>query len=175
MNIGGTQSGQQSAYVGKGTDTSQNTFNMDGVTITDMAAVGSSPTYYDFDAFQEIQVGTGGTDASIATPGVTLNMVTKRGTNVVHGSGRIFYTPWELQANNLPREARDEGYTNATVDRVSRLQSGGLGIQDYGVEVGGPLWPERWGIPPWSAPSGWRPWPSRSWWPPRSWSPRPEG
>ncbi|MEP6768436.1 MAG: carboxypeptidase-like regulatory domain-containing protein, partial [Acidobacteriota bacterium] len=75
LNIGGNQSGQQSSYIGKGADGSQNVFNVDGVTITDMAAVGSSPTYYDFDAFQEMQVSTGGTDPSVSTPGVTLNMV----------------------------------------------------------------------------------------------------
>src|SRR6185369_883770 len=36
LNIAGNQSGQQSAYIGMGTDTTQNAFNMDGVTITDM-------------------------------------------------------------------------------------------------------------------------------------------
>ncbi len=142
LNIGGNQSGQQSSYIGKGADGSQNVFNVDGVTITDMAAVGSSPTYYDFDAFQEMQVSTGGTDPSVSTPGVTLNMVTKRGTNEVHGSGRYFATPAELQANNAPQEAKDQGLTNKTVDRVSRAGTG-AGIQDYGVEAGGPLWQDH--------------------------------
>ncbi len=142
LNIGGNQSGQQSSYIGKGADGSQNVFNVDGVTITDMAAVGSSPTYYDFDAFQEMQVSTGGTDPSVSTPGVTLNMVTKRGTNEVHGSGRYFATPAELQANNAPQEAKEQGLTNKKVDRVSRAGTG-AGIQDYGVEAGGPLWQDH--------------------------------
>ena len=142
LNIGGNQSGQQSAYIGKGADAGQNVFNVDGVTITDMAAVGSSPTYYDFDAFQEMQVSTGGSDPSISTPGVTLNMVTKRGTNTVHGSGRYFATPAELQANNIPQEAKDQGLTNRTVDRISKAGTG-AGIQDYGVEAGGPLWQDH--------------------------------
>ena len=103
LNIAGNQSGQQSAYIGMGTDTTQNAFNMDGVTITDMAALGSSPTYYDFDQFQEIQVATGGADPSIAVPGVTLNMVTKRGANEPHGSARYFYSPGELQATTPRR------------------------------------------------------------------------
>src|SRR6266550_3993472 len=38
LNVGGNQSGQQSIYVGKGADGAQNTWNMDGVNITDMAA-----------------------------------------------------------------------------------------------------------------------------------------
>src|SRR6202165_2409456 len=49
INVGGSQSGQQSVYVGKGTTGDQNTWNVDGVNITDMGAAGSSPTYYDFD------------------------------------------------------------------------------------------------------------------------------
>ena len=142
LNIGGNQSGQQSSYIGKGADAGQNVFNVDGVTITDMAAVGSSPTYYDFDAFQEMQVTTGGSDPSISTPGVTLNMVTKRGTNTVHGSGRYFATPGELQAHNIPQEAKDQGLTNKTVDRISTAGTG-AGIQDYGVEAGGPLWQDH--------------------------------
>ena len=56
-----------------------------GVTITDMGALGSSPTYYDFESFQEIQASTGGSDVTASSPGVQLNMVTKRGTNDVHG------------------------------------------------------------------------------------------
>jgi hypothetical protein len=142
LNIGGNQSGQQSAYIGKGADAGQNVFNVDGVTITDMAAVGSSPTYYDFDAFQEMQVSTGGSDPSISTPGVTLNMVTKRGTNDVHGSGRYFATPGQMQAHNIPQEAKDQGLTNETVDRISTAGTG-AGIQDYGVEAGGPLWQDH--------------------------------
>jgi len=58
VNVGGAESGQQSNFLGKGTATGDNTWNLDGIPITDMGALGSSPTYYDFDMFQEIQVGT---------------------------------------------------------------------------------------------------------------------
>jgi len=134
MNVGGSQSGQQDNYVGKGTDPSQNAWNVDGVTITDMAATGSSPTYYDFDAFQEMQATTGGSDPSIAVPGVTLNMVTKRGTNEVHGSARVFITDNKFQAHNIPGEAKRQGIT--ATNAIS-------GIQDYGVEAGGPIVPDK--------------------------------
>ena len=53
VNVGGSESGQQSTYVAKGADSSQNMWNLDGVTITDMGASGSSPNYYDFDSFEE--------------------------------------------------------------------------------------------------------------------------
>lgn len=145
LNVAGNQSGQQSVYIGMGTDSTQNAFNMDGVTITDMAALGSSPAYYDFDQFQEMQVATGGTDPSVAVPGVTLNMVTKRGTNEPHGSARYFVSPGELQANNIPQEAKDQGFTNATMNQICTLgcKGAGAGIQDYGVETGGALWQDK--------------------------------
>src|SRR4029078_7673480 len=51
INVGGNESGQQSNYVGKGTVSAQSTWNVDGVNITDVGALGSSPSYYDFDSF----------------------------------------------------------------------------------------------------------------------------
>jgi hypothetical protein len=128
---GANNNGQQSVFVGKGTNFGNNAWNMDGVSITDLAATGASPTYYDFDAFQEIQMTTGGSDPSIAASGVTLNMVTKRGTNDVHGSARIFLTPEETESTNIPDEAIEQGIT-----ATNRIDS----VRDYGAEVGGPAW-----------------------------------
>src|SRR6266576_2274336 len=92
LNVGGSESGQQSNYTAKGVTGDQATWNVDGVNITDVGALGSSPTYYDFDSFEEMQVTTGGTDPRIMTPGVQLNMVTMRGTNDFKGSSRYFRT-----------------------------------------------------------------------------------
>src|SRR6202171_2327905 len=77
INVGGSQSGQQSVYDAKGAQVRDSTWNMDGVNITDMGATGSSPLYFDFDSFEEMQITTGGSDPRIETPGVSLNMVTK--------------------------------------------------------------------------------------------------
>ena len=128
---GSNNNGQQSVFTGKGTNFTSTAWNIDGISITDLAAAGGSPTYYDFDAFQEMQMTTGGSDPSIATPGVTINMITKRGSNDIHGSARIYDTPVETEAFNLPQEARDQGIT-----RTNRIDN----VQDYGVEVGGPAW-----------------------------------
>ena len=134
INIGGSESGQQSNYVSKGTNSSQATWNVDGVNITDVGALGSSPTYYDFDAFEEMQVTTGGTDVRIQTPGVQLNMVTKRGTNDLSGSARFLHTSGDLQADpRLPEEAR------SYLARLNEINK----IDDYGVEAGGPLLRDR--------------------------------
>ena len=50
-----------------------------------MAATGASPTYFNFDNFEEIQVSTAGQDIKQPTGGMGLNLVVKRGTNQFHG------------------------------------------------------------------------------------------
>jgi hypothetical protein len=134
INVGGTQSGQQSVYVSKGAPRADGTWNVDGVNITDMGATGSSPTYYDFDTFEEMQITTGGSDPRIQTSGVQMNMVTKRGTNDINGSARYLYVPGSTSAEaTVPNEA--SGYLSAT-NEVNY-------VRDYGAEVGGPLWRDR--------------------------------
>jgi Ca-activated chloride channel family protein len=63
VNVGGKESGQQARYVGPGSGGDQAVWSVDGMVVTDMAATGSSPGYYDFDVFGEMQVTTGGSDA----------------------------------------------------------------------------------------------------------------
>ena len=45
VNVGGAESGQQSNYQAKGANPDQNTWNIDGIAITDMGSLGASPTY----------------------------------------------------------------------------------------------------------------------------------
>ncbi len=133
VNVAGSESGQQSNFSGKGSNAG--TFSVDGVNLTDMAALGASAGYYDFDSFQEMQVISGGADASIAGSGTHLNMVTKRGTNEVHGSARIFVVSDHFESTNTPPEAQEEG----VVGSGNHIES----LQDYGVEAGGPVWKDH--------------------------------
>jgi Carboxypeptidase regulatory-like domain/TonB-dependent Receptor Plug Domain len=133
-NVGGTQSGQQSGYVSRGSGTGNNKWSIDGVDITDMSATGASPIYYDFDMLQEMQVTTGGADASQQTGGVGINFVTRSGTNRFRGSGRYYLTDESLQGDNVTDDVK--------------LQRSGSGqpiqnIKDYGFEVGGPIVPSK--------------------------------
>lgn len=130
QNVGGNKSGQQSAFVSHGAAGGNTMWNVDGVTLTDMAATGASATYYDFDAFEEIQITTGGNDASMQTGGINLNMVTKSGTNTLRGSGRLFVTDERFQADNSTAELRAQGAGSG-----NPIQN----IRDYGFEAGGPI------------------------------------
>ncbi len=137
VNVGGAESGQQSNYQAKGASGGENTWNIDGVPITDMSALGSSPTYYDFDMFQEMQVTTGGADVNSATPGVALNFVLKSGSNTPHGSARIYFENEDMQGDNMPEDLR------ARLGGASKKGNRMNEYKDYGGEVGGPLWKDR--------------------------------
>src|SRR5215471_18819799 len=108
VNVAGSESGQQSVLTAHGSSATSGTFTVDGVNLTDMSALGASAGYYDFDSFQEMQVITGGSDAAIQGSGAHLNMVTKRGTNEVHGSARLFAVDHHFQSDNLPDEAKTQ-------------------------------------------------------------------
>jgi len=147
VNVGGNESGQQSAFVGPGSGGDQAVWAVDGVVITDMAALGSTPAYFDFDSFEEMQVSTGGSDTTNATPGVTLNIVTKRGTNEWRGSGRFYKADESWQSNldigsvklgkDIPSTAANEKQT--AFKQGNRIVS----VEDYGAEVGGPIIKDR--------------------------------
>lgn len=97
MNVGGTGFTlfRPEEFVGKGARGGQNIFNLDGATVS---LGGFSASFFDFDSLASVTVVTGGSDPSIASPGVTVNLVTKRGTNELEGSARAVYIdggPWE--------------------------------------------------------------------------------
>ena len=127
-NVGGRNSGQMEGYNAFGSGSNKQ-WSMDGATVTDMAS-NSAPTYYDFEMFEEIQIQTGGMDASQESGGVSVNMITKSGGNQLKGSGRVFTVDQRLQSKNAPAEVVAQG--------------GGAGNPlknntEYGVEVGGPI------------------------------------
>lgn len=134
VNVGGSESGVQPQFVSKGATTEQTAYNVEGINTTDMIVAGSSSSYYDFGAFEEIQITTGGTDPRIQTPGAQVNMVTKRGTNDLAGSMRYFVTSGSTQASRkVPAEAAS--YINKTTEVDD--------IREWGVEAGGPLIRDR--------------------------------
>jgi hypothetical protein len=129
-NVGGNMSGQQSNYVSRGGMPFNNKWSLDGVDITDMAATGASPTYYDFDAFEEMTITTGGVDVTQQTGGVGINLVTKSGSDRFRGSSRFYDTNHRLESQNITDEQRAQGATSG-----NPIQD----IQDYGIEAGGPI------------------------------------
>ena len=148
VNIAGNENGQQATSSSKGQPSAENTWNLDGMVITDMSATGASSTYFDFGAFQEITVTTGGTDLAMATGGAGINITTSRGTNAFHGSARYMVADEGLSFGNIddqdqspftpnslamdPRLRNTDGSYRDQGDRIKK-------ITDYGFELGGPI------------------------------------
>src|SRR5512140_2301525 len=138
-NVGGNESGQQSGFVAKGDATggmgrnqgANNIWSVDGIDITDPAALGGSALYYDFDMFEELNVTTGGAaDVTVQTGGVALNMVTRRGGNRMTLAGRFYLTDNFFQSSNLTPELKAQG-----VKATNKIQQ----IKDFGFNAGGPI------------------------------------
>ncbi|MEJ2085734.1 MAG: carboxypeptidase regulatory-like domain-containing protein [Acidobacteriota bacterium] len=137
VDVGGSDSDQQAIFRSQGTASWENDYVLDGVQIS---SGGSTTTYYDFDQFEEIQLATGGNDVTKNTMGVSISLVTKRGTNEMRGSARFFLTDDDGYFGIL--EQADPGWSESDLgpgqtdyvgDSIDR-------IQDYGLEAGGPAW-----------------------------------
>ena len=136
VNVGGNQSAVAGGpdFITKGSGNV--VYQVDGATTTDntygnpfQRQNGGTNTFFDFSTFQDVEVATGGSVVEQQTSGVTINVVTKRGTNEFHGDARFNYAAGNWQSNNTPQEAVDEGIQT---DRTKMLR-------DYGADLGGPI------------------------------------
>jgi hypothetical protein len=119
--VGGTSGGLQGTFSARGTASAQNTSFLNGVNVGDPAAIGAAGFYYDFDAFDDIQVSTGAHDITVPTSGVFLNMVTKSGGENWHGRLTGAWLGDATQTQNIDDNLLRYGFrpqTNA-VDYVS--------------------------------------------------------
>jgi hypothetical protein len=140
IDVGGATSSTQAGFRGLATDSGQNDYVLDGMQITDNTLGNGSPTYYDFDQFEELQILTGGNDVTKNTPGISISLVTKRGANEMRGSGRFLLTYGDgyfgvLEQANPGFDPDDlgpgqENFVGNTIDR----------LMDYGFEAGGAAW-----------------------------------
>jgi len=99
LNVGGSSSGQQVGLTSRGTGSNVQ-WNLEGGSITDLAS-NSSPTYFNFDSFDQISVTNGGGDVSVQSSGLSINLVTKSGSNVFKGSAVGTFENDKMQNNNV--------------------------------------------------------------------------
>ncbi len=144
-NVGGSESGNQSGFVAKGLlNTSNNIWTLDGMDITDPNAIGASLIFYDFDTFEQIYISTGGNDLSLQTGGVAINLLTGRGSNKHHLSGRFYFTDSTFEAK-IKKElfwwdsVIQSGYFPGYYLSEKPVNN----IKDYGFNVGGPILKEK--------------------------------
>jgi hypothetical protein len=130
--VGGTSGGLQGTFSARGTASAQNTSFLNGINVGDPAAIGAAGFYYDFDAFDDIQVSTGAHDITVPTSGVFLNMITKTGGNKWGGSSTFTWTGQQLQGRND---------TSPTLQAYGFRPNGNTSdfVSDVNVAAGGPL------------------------------------
>jgi Carboxypeptidase regulatory-like domain len=133
VNVGGSASGQQPTLSVFGTSSNVQ-WNFEGGNITDMSS-NSSPSYFNFDSFQEIQVVTGGGDVSVQSAGLFINLVTKSGSNVFKGTGTVTFANHDLQAQNVSEALFNAGGSNGTGLSGNPMHR----VAVYDAEVGGPI------------------------------------
>lgn len=130
--VGGTSGGLQGTFSARGTNSSQNTSFLNGVNVGDPAAIGAAGFYYDFDAFDDIQVSTGAHDITVPTSGVFLNMITKTGGNKWNGGATFTYLNDGMQGRND---------TSPVLQKYGFRPGGNTSdfVSDANLTVGGPL------------------------------------
>ena len=126
FDVGGSRAGTQTDYQAYGLS-GQVRVMADGANVTENT--GGEP-YFDFGAFEEVQLGTSSNDASMPTPGVMISTVIKSGGNEVKGDVYVDYEHANLQSRNVTDELRRLG-----VGEGSRITK----YWDPNVNVGGPF------------------------------------
>ena len=127
-NVGGNLSGQQTSFSAMGSGTNQQ-WKINGAVISDIASGNSSPTYYDFDSFEEIQITTGGADASQQGAGVQVNFITESGSNKLHRLRPLLQHERQVfRQVGLPGEQRHRRHAQSGAAGGNPIQN----IRDYG-------------------------------------------
>jgi hypothetical protein len=130
-NVGGSGSGGQPTISSRGTSANVQ-WNLEGGSTTDLRS-NTSASYYNFDSLEQIEVINGGADVSVQSSGVSINLITKSGSNVFKGSTVATLTNDRMQFQNVNEELFKRGtggfLSGAPLNRVSNVT----------FEFGGPI------------------------------------
>jgi len=126
--VGGTAAGTQQNYSNYGTSTGGNKPTIDGVDTREDA--GGAGFYYDYGAFQEVQIKAMGNDAEMSVPGTQLLGILKSGGDKFRGSAMYSWETPSLQADNITDDLRARG-----VKEGNPL----IAYHDSNVDLGGPV------------------------------------
>ncbi len=144
MTPGMFDAGKDSAWLPSptayGSGTNENVFLVDGVNSTDPRG-GSWGTLVNvnYDTVEEVQIIALGSKAEYgSSTGVAVNVITKQGSNVLHGKAG-FYSQLGNAANNAPGLGDDLGEDWLILDPSSRLFGRTEKDREFSVALGGPI------------------------------------
>jgi hypothetical protein len=99
--VGGTQSMQQSRMSSHGSNVADVSYNIDGATVNWPGGDGGATMlYYDQGMFEEVNYMTSAIPAEVLAGGISINMVTKIGSNQWSGNARYNFANDSLQGEN---------------------------------------------------------------------------
>ncbi len=129
VNVGGSDSALQSVLVAGGDPSTGASWRLDGVDVTDPAAIGSTLLFPDMDAMREVVVRTGATDVRVRTPGVQMDLFLRGPADRWRGRAHVRDAPEALESDNLPAALSDRPFLRNRTDH----------FVEAGAEAGGPV------------------------------------
>jgi hypothetical protein len=136
FDVAGNNSYQQSGMQVHGSTNAEQIYSFNGLDLNWPGANGGYTQFYtNHDSFDEFQVVADSAPASVPIGGVYMNMVTKSGSNQVHGQAAIYYLTAKLQAG-----VKFPSYNGSPVTSGSPFDM----TRDTTASLGGPLIKDRW-------------------------------
>jgi hypothetical protein len=139
FDVGGSKTYYQSTMSVHGSKPGQMVYSLDGLKMNWPGGSGGSTAFYtDNDSVGEMQIISDSAPAEIGVGGVYINMVSKQGSNQVHGTLNGYYT-----TNALQSQIQQPTFKGAPV-------SAGNGpivmLRDTTANIGAPIIKDRWWI-----------------------------
>ena len=136
FDVAGNNSYQQSTMQIHGSTPGEQIYSFNGLDLNWPGANGGYTQFYtNHDSFDEFQVVSDNAPASVPIGGVYMNMVTKSGSNEVHGQAGIYYLTAALQAG-----VKEPIYNGSAVATGSPFNM----TRDTTASLGGPLLRDKW-------------------------------
>src|SRR5438876_4807159 len=136
FDVAGNNSYQQSAMQVHGSTPAEQIYSFNGLDLNWPGANGGYTQFYtNHDSFDEFQVVADNAPASVPIGGVYMNMVTKSGSNQLHGQAALYYLTAATQAGvKQPLFQGSPVPTGAPFDKT----------RDTSASLGGPLLRDKW-------------------------------
>ena len=136
VDVGGNQSYQQSTMQVHGSTPGEQVFSFNGLDLNWPGANGGYTQFYtDHDSFDEFQVVADNGPASVSIGGIYMNMVTKSGSNQLHGQAAAYFASSAFEAGVTAPIFQGKPIAAASPITHDR---------DTSIGLGGPIIKDRW-------------------------------
>ena len=138
FDVGGNQSYQQATMEVHGSIPGEQVYSFNGLRMNWPGFTGGFTAFYiDHDSLQEFQVVTDSAPAEVSVGGVYMNMVTKSGSNQIHGTSAVYYNTAATR-----KDVTEPIYNGSPVKVGSPMTM----LLDATTNLGAPIIKNRWWI-----------------------------